>query len=168
MSGKKILLVMPPREFEDSCYEVIRKAFEWRGHAVTIASLDAGVIRGSQGTAALAEAKLDNVKHYDYDAIIFVGGQGATRLFDHEKACKLAKDGKHKILGAIGNAAAILALAGAAEKKRATCPTEVAGLLVRSGVTYTGRPLEIDGKLITAQDSSVAEQFANAIIKALE
>ncbi|MBC7231925.1 MAG: DJ-1/PfpI family protein [Chloroflexi bacterium] len=168
MAGKKVLLVMPPRDFDDDCYEGIRRALEQQAHTIQVASLGTGVIRGSQGTAALAEVKLDNVKSYDYDAIIFIGGEGATLLFDYEKARQLAKDAKYKVLGAIGNAVAILALSGAAEKKRATSPTEWAGWLVEGGATYTGRPLEVDDKFITAQDATVVEQFANAVVKALQ
>nr|MBC7243872.1 DJ-1/PfpI family protein [Chloroflexota bacterium] len=168
MAGKKVLLIMPPRDFDDNYYEAIRRALEWQSHTVKVASLGVGVIRGSQGIAVPVDVKVDDVKSYDYDAFIFVGGDGATLLFDYDKARQLAKDVKYKVLGAIGNATAILGLAGAVEKKRVTGPIEVARWLVSSGATYTGRPLEVDEKMITAQDHSVAEQFANAVVKALE
>ena len=168
MAEKKILMVIPPRDFQDEVYETCRRLWEGRGYRVSVASFEPGAVRGMQGTVAPVDVALGEVKYYNYDAIVFLGGDGATLLFDDEKARKLAKDAKYKVLGATGNAAILLALSGAAEGKKVTGPSESAGLILQGKATFTGRPIEVDGKLITIQDASMAEHLANAVVKALE
>jgi len=164
---KKILMVVPMVDFADAHYELPRRVWEMRGHRVTVASLAPGVARGTDGTGAPCDYSVDNIKYYDYDAIVFVGGEGTRRFFDERTVLKLATDAKYKTLGATGNAVAILALAGALEGKTATGSVEVADMVVRGRARYTGRPLEVAEKVITS-DGSALEQFANAIVEALE
>lgn len=164
---KKILMVVPMVDFADAHYELPRRVWEERGHRVTVASLAPGVARGTEGTGAPCDYSVDNIKYYDYDAVVFVGGDGTRRFFDDRTILKLATDAKFKILGATGNAVAILALAGVLENKQATGSTEVAGMVVRGRARYTGQPLEVAEKLVTT-DGSALEQFANAIADALE
>ena len=166
--AKKILMVLPPTDFADTEYQVTRRIWETRGYQVAVASVERGVVRGAEGTPVPVDVALKDVKYYDYDAIIFIGGEGARRLFDDEQARKLAKDAKYKVLGATGNAAVLLSLAGVVEGKRVTAPHEWAGWLVQGRAKYTGQPLEVDDKLVTAYDGAAIEHFANAIAKALE
>jgi len=168
VAEKKILMVIPTGGFRDEEYQWFRRACEARGFKVTVASTHLGVIRGLEGVAVKPDLLLDDVKYYDYDAIVFIGGEGARRYFDHEKALKLAKDAKYKVLGATGNASVILANAGVLEGKRATAPSEVAGFLVAKGANFTGRPMEIDDKLVTTNGSLSVEYFANALIELLK
>jgi hypothetical protein len=60
----------------------------------------------------------------------------------------------------------------AVNKRQAHClgraEPAFANLLISRGASYTGRPLEVDDKVITLQDGSIAEHFANALLKAIE
>jgi len=165
---KKILMVLPPVDFTDAEYQVARRIWEARGYQVKVASTELGVVRGIEGTPVPVDVALRDVKYYDYDAIVFIGGEGARRLFDDEQARKLAKDAKYKVLGATGNAAVLLSLAGVLEGKRVTAPHEWVRWLIEGRAKYTGRPLEVDDKLVTAYDGATIEHFANAVAKALE
>jgi protease I len=166
--AKKILMVLPPTDFADMEYQTTRRIWEGRGYQVVVASMERGVVYGLEGTPVPVDVALRDVKYYDYDAIVFIGGEGARRLFDDEQARKLAKDAKYKVLGATGNAAVLLSLAGVLEGKRVTAPHEWVGWLIQGRAEYTGRPLEVDDKLITAYDGAAIEHFANAVAKALE
>lgn len=168
MSEKKILIVVPPQGFDDQQYEICRRLWEGHGHKVSVASLELGGARGKGGSAIPVDMALMDVKSYDYDAIVFLGGEGARLLFDDETARKLAKDAKYKVLGASENAVILLALAGALEGKRVTGPPESVSWLSKGGANYLGEPLQIDDKLITAKNTSVSEQLASAVVEALE
>ncbi|MFN3476738.1 MAG: DJ-1/PfpI family protein [Candidatus Methylomirabilales bacterium] len=165
---KKVLIVIPNRDFQDEEYRIVRKALEGRGVKVEVATPDPGEARGMKGTMVRPTALLGDVKYYDYDAVIFVGGDGTRRLFDHEKATKLAKDAEYKVLGAIGEASLILANAGVLKGKRVTGSPWAAGPLRAKEAVYTGKELEVDGKVVTAREALYAEPFVNALLKALE
>jgi len=168
LSDKKALLVLPPRDFEFKEYEITRKALESNGVKVEIASSFPGGHRSTSGRFAYCDKRIKDVKYYDYDAIVFVGGPGAKMFFDDEDVKKLAKDAEYKILGAISTAPGILAAAGVLKEKMATGDTSIAGTLESNGATFTNRPLQVDGKIVTAKDSRVAPHFAAAVVELLK
>lgn len=168
MAEKKVLIVVPPSGFNDEQYEICRRSWEGKGYKISVASLERGVARGKAGTPALVDITLKDVKYYDYDAIVFLGGEGSRILFDDENARKLAKDAKYKVLAASDTATILLALAGAIEDKKVTGPPESAGWLIKGKGKYTGQPIQVDEKLITIQDPSLSEQMALEVIAALE
>jgi protease I len=168
MSEKKILMVVPPQGFNDQQYETCRRYWEGRGHKVSVASLGRGGARGEGGTAIWVNTALKDVKSYDYDAIVFLGGEGARLLFDDETTRKLAKDAKYKVLGASDGGVVLLALAGALEGKKVTGSPESMSWLSKGGAIYVGDLIQIDDKLITVRDASMSEQLASAVVKALE
>ncbi|MCD6289634.1 MAG: DJ-1/PfpI family protein [Anaerolineae bacterium] len=168
MASKKILVVLPPRDFDINEYLTLKHMCEERGHKVSVASIASGTVESSEGVSVPVDARLHQVKSYQYDAVVFLGGEGARIYFDDPQARKFASDVKYKTIGATGNAAVLLALAGLLDKKKVTAPPEYAEWVVRGGASYTGRPLEIDEKLITAQYSTLAESFTNALIEAIE
>ncbi len=168
MAEKKILLVIPPVGFHDGQYEVCRRLWEKRGYKVSVASLEKCVARGEAGTAVPVDVAIDEVKTYDYDAAVFLGGEGVRRLFDDESVRKLAKDVKYKVVAASDNAVVLLALAGALEDKKVAGPTESVSWLLKGGAQYSAEPIWIDDKLITSQDHAVTERMADAVITALE
>jgi len=168
MAAKKIMMVLPPRDFDGRVYETVRRVLEGRGHTVAVTSVAQGAVSSEEGTSVPVNVGIRDVKTYDYDAFVFVGGEGARLYFDDERVRKLARDVKYKTVGATGSATAILAVSGVLEKKKATCPHEWADLLLRRRAILTGRPLEVDDKIVTLADATAAEQFANAIAKAVE
>lgn len=168
LSEKKVLLVIADRDFQDEEYEITRKVLEGRGVKVEVASVLPGEARGAKGTLVKPQVLLDDVKYYNYDAVVFIGGEGARRLSEHEKATKLAKDAEYKVLGAIGLAPLILANAGVLKGKRVTSAHPLAGPVRAKEAVYSGKELEVDGKVITASDARYAEHFGNAILQALQ
>lgn len=168
MTQKSILLVMPPVGFHDKQYEICRRLWEGHGHKVSVASLDTGAAWSESGGAVPIDLAIRDVKTYDYDATVFLGGEGARRLFDDESARKLAKDVKYKVLAASDNAVVLLALAGALEDKKATGPTELVSWILRGGAQYVPEDICIDDKLITIKSPELSEQMARAVITALE
>ncbi|MGQ9554469.1 MAG: DJ-1/PfpI family protein [Anaerolineae bacterium] len=167
MAAKKVVIVLPVRGFSEEEYRAVRYALERRGHTVAIAGLFPDSAEAADGTSVPVDKRIRDIKTYEYDGYVFLGGEGVRIFFENEDARKLAKDISYKTIGASGEAVAFLALAGALKKKKVTGPTGWIDILKRNEAVYTGRPMEIDDKIITTQDASLGERFGNAIAEAL-
>lgn len=168
LSDKKVLMVVAPTEFDGTEFETTRKVLERRGVRTTVASTTLSTARATTGLMVQPAVRLDDVKTWEYDAVVFVGGPGARQFFEHEKVTKLAKDCEYKVLAALGLAPGILAYGGVVKAKRVTGDPAVAALVRQKEGRFTNQPLEVDDKLITAAGGRYAEHFGNAILKALE
>ncbi len=163
-------MIIAPKNFRDEELEDPRRELERAGASVTIASEKKGPIQGMLGARANSEITLDAVSVDDYDAIIFVGGIGASTYFDDNRAHSIARDafGKGKKICAICIAPIILANAGILKGKRATSfEGEYKKALEAKGATYTGKPVEVDGNVITAFGPAAAREFGRTIAKEL-
>lgn len=165
--AKKVVLILPPHGVDEEEYRIVRGTLEGRGHPVTTASVWAGSVEAVDGTSVPAETRIHDVKTYEYEAFVFLGGEGMRAMLDDASLRKLVKDVSYKTIAASGDAVALIALAGGLKKKKATAPTEWVDLLKRNGAVFTGTPLQVDGRIVTAQESSLAEQFANAVSSSL-
>ncbi|MEW5760952.1 MAG: DJ-1/PfpI family protein, partial [Candidatus Thermoplasmatota archaeon] len=113
---------------------------------------------------------VEDIKIEDYDGIIFVGGSGAESYFSNKKALEIAKEGyeKNKVVGAICIAPAILANAGILKAKKATVWNgKYKEILKKGGAIYTGEPVTIDGKIVTANGPQSASSFGKKIVEVL-
>ena len=168
--SRKILMVIAPENFRDEEYQIPREIFEKEGFQVTVASSRLGTARGSRGMTTQVDRLLDDVRPSDYDAVVFVGGKGSWDYFENPKAHRLAQEtaSSQTLLCAICSAPGILAKAGVLQGKRATSYERETGLLKESGAFFTGRDVEIDGRLITSIGPQTAEAFARSIVEALK
>ena len=167
MAEKKVVIILPYRGFDEQTYRILRHTLERRGHKVTTAGLFPGAAEAADGTSVPVDIRLRDIKTWQYDGYVFLGGEGVRIFFEDEDARKLAKDISYKTIGATGEAVALLAMVGTLKKKKVTAPLEWIDFLKRYEAVVTGRPLEVDDKIVTAQDGEVAQQFANAIAEAL-
>lgn len=167
MAQKKVVVVLPYRGFDGNVYRAVRQTLERRSHQVVTAGLFRGAAEATDGSTVPVELRLRDIKTYQYDGYVLLGGEGARAFLDNPDARKLAKDVSHRAVGATGEAVALLALAEAVKRKRVTAPADWAGLVRSHGGQCTGRPLEVYEKLVTAKDGEVAEQFANAVAEAV-
>lgn len=159
-------MVIAPNEFRDEEYAHPREVLEGKGAEITVASRTTDESTGKFGAKVKPDISLDQVKVDDYDAVIFVGGNGSETYFDDERALSIAKEAhdKDKVTSAICIAPVILANAGVLEGKRATAwnhEDDITG----KGATYTGKPVEVDGNVITANGPEAARDFGKEIAK---
>jgi protease I len=169
LAEKRVLMVIAPQNFRDEEFEEPRRILQEAGASVTVASARA-TAKGMFGTTVRPDLTLDKVRVDDYDAVIFVGGSGAATYFEDERALAIAKDAakKGKKVGAICIAPVILANAGLLEGKRATVwDGDFARRLKEKGAKYTGKPVEVDGNIITANGPAAAKEFGKVIAREL-
>lgn len=165
LSGKRIVMIFASSNFRDEELKTPKKILEDCGAKVTLASSSLKPARGMLGMMARADILLKDVKVEEYEGIVFVGGSGAREYFKDKtahKICKVAVE-KNKVLGAICLAPAILAHSGVLKGKRATVWKGEAKTLKAAGAIYTGKAVEVDGKIITADGPKAAGVFGQKI-----
>jgi protease I len=170
LKEKKVLMIIAERNFRDEELLKPRKILEDRGVKVTVASTSLNNVRGMLGATVKPDILLSSVKVQDYDVITFVGGSGASQYWNDPLAHSIAQAmvEKGKILCAICIAPVTLANAGVLSGKKATVFSSEVSKLEAKGAIYTGKPVQVEGKIITGEGPQAAEQFGKAIIKALE
>jgi len=165
----KALFIVAPNNFKDEEYFTPKEVLEENSIKVVTCSLKPEAV-SINGKKVKADVLLDKATS-DYDAIVFIGGAGASIYFDNTKAHNLAKEfyKKGKIVAAICIAPVTLANAGVLEGKRATVWNgDYVSKLEDKGATYTGEDVTVDGNIITANGPGAAEEFGNAIVEKLQ
>ncbi len=169
LSGKNVLMVIASKEFRDEEYQKPREILESAGAAVTVASSSLQESKGMLGIKVKPDILLKEARMEEYDAVVFVGGMGATEYWRDPVAHALVKKAydSGKVTSAICLAPMTLANTGLLKGRKATIWPDVAGDFKTKGVVYTGSPVERDGKIITGSGPEAAEAFGNALVEAL-
>lgn len=163
--SKKAVFIIAQNGFRDEELLKPKELLEDREFEVAVAAPKQEKAVGKLGAEVEPDLSWDEVSVDDFDAIAFVGGPGMREQLENPTALKLAKDFAQagKIVAAICVAPSVLANAGLLIGKRVTAfPTEEENV-VNKGAEYTGMPVEVDGKIITAKDPSAALDFAEKI-----
>jgi len=168
LSGKKILMVIAPN-FRDPEYNVPKKIFIDAKIVVKTASLQAGQIKGDEGSVVKAELSVNDVEVNKFDAVIFVGGPGMAQILENQDLINLAQQfyQAKKLTCAICVAPIVLANAGILKNKKATVWQGAVSDLENKGANYTGASVEQDNLIITANGPKAAQDFALAIMSVL-
>ncbi len=182
------VLIMLNHGYRPEEYFEPRKAFDAAGFDVKVAALYPGEVLPSRKhvdkvPAVHADLTFDKVAVDDYDAVVFVGGNGAwNEIIPNKEAHRILMDSvkKNKVTALICAATGVLATAnnldGSSPQfkgKHVTGYFEVEGLLKKQGLLNydpgeAGKPFVLrDGKLITGRDPVSASLFAETVVKAL-
>lgn len=167
---KSVLMIIAHKNFRDEEFEEPYKIFTNAGIITTIASSNITEAKGMFGKTVKPNITISDVVVNNYDAIVFVGGSGASQYFNDETAINIAREAykQRKVIGAICIAPVILANAGILQGKKATVwDGEFISKLKSGKAIYTGKDVEIDENIITANGPSAARKFGNAILNAL-
>lgn len=169
LDGRQVLMVIAHDQFRDEEYAKPRQMLESAGAAVTVASSSVAPAKGMLGMTVTPDIVLKDAKPEMYDAVIFVGGTGATEYWHDPVAHRIAQrvHDQGKVTSAICLAPMTLANAGLLKQKRATMwPSEIESFKTK-GVIYTAKAVERHGHLITGSGPEAAESFAREIVEAL-
>jgi protease I len=166
----KVVFITAPEVFRDEEYYKPKKILEDGDIEVITASLKTGELRGRFGFRTTSTLLIQDINPNDFDAIVYIGGNGSIVFFDNHYALKLANDffKQRKPTASICIAGVILANAGILKGTKATVFADGKGALIKGGAVYTGNSLEIDRNIITANGPSAAEDFGRAILKSIK
>lgn len=166
---KTALIVIARNGYQDTELAGTRDALRNAGFEVTLASTEVGTCTGKLGGAEEATLALRDVDPVGYDVLAFIGGPGAHALASNADAQAVARTRRDsgKLLGAICIAPTILAAAGVLDGKNATVWDDGEGtqerFLVEHGAVYTGDPVTVDGRIVTANGPDAAEEFGRTL-----
>ena len=166
---KKIVMIIAPENFRDEELSIPKSVFEGAGATVHVASTSLEQAKGKLGMKIKPDMLVKDIRVENYDAVVFVGGAGASCYFNSKIDHDVAKEVylKHKLLCAICAGPVILANAGVLDRKKATVFSSFERELKQKGAIYTGESVQVDGSIVTADGSQSAERFAREIIKLL-
>jgi protease I len=166
---KKVVMIIAPDSFRDEELAQPKEVLERNGIQVKVASTSLKEAKGMLGAKVKPDILVSDISVKDFDAIIFVGGIGASQYWDDPLAHQLAEDAfnLNRVVAAICIAPVTLAKAGILKGKRATVWSQEAGQLKAAGANYTGEAVEKDGNIITASGPAAAREFGEEISKAL-
>ncbi|MFH1562812.1 MAG: DJ-1/PfpI family protein [Nitrospirota bacterium] len=169
LKSKKVLMIIASSNFRDEEYLVPQGIFKSQGIEVVTASSSLGTSRGVLGVKVKPDIIITAVKVADYDAVIFVGGNGSSEYWESKTAHNIAQEAvaQNKVLAAICIAPVILANANVLKGKKATVFVSETGKLKAKGVNYTGADVQIDGNIVTGNGPQAAEKFAQSIVNLL-
>lgn len=169
LSNKKILMIVAKKDFRDEEYQKPREVLEREGAEVKIGSSSLEETEGMFGIKVKPDILLSEAKAEDFDAIIFVGGVGASEYWQDATAHKIALEAmaQNKVLAAICIAPVTLAQAGVLAGKNATVWSSEKTKLEEKGANYLEEDVVQDGKIITASGPKVAQEFGEKIAMVL-
>ncbi len=164
--GKKVLMVIAPKDFRDEELFKPRKLIEAAGYRVVLASTSTQQATGMLGGKAKPDITIGQADVGQYAAVVFIGGAGTTALLHHKGAHELARaaDRAGKLVAAICMAPEILANAGLLKGKKATSWRGGHRNLKAKGADVSPRPVVVDGRIITGNGPSAAAAFGQAIV----
>lgn len=166
---KKVVLFVAQEGFRDEEYLQPKQVLEQNKMIVLTASSKKGVAKGKFGAIANVDISIYDLDSNDIDGLFLVGGPGSFNYFEDKKIHKLLSEmyNNGKIIGAICAAPAILAYAGLLKGKNATSYEGVKEILIQNGANYTGKSVEVDQNIITADGPTSAVQFGLKIVELL-
>ncbi|MGB5233036.1 MAG: type 1 glutamine amidotransferase domain-containing protein [Desulfoprunum sp.] len=169
-SGGNMKAVMVSADtFEDSELLVPYYRLQEAGVAVTVASLNRGVITGKHGYEVTVDKTLDEINPDEYAILILPGGKAPAVLRKESKAIEIARSffTHGKPVAAICHGPQILITAGLLKDRRATCYLSVADELKEAGALYEDREVVVDGNLVTSRKPADLPAFMRETMKLL-
>jgi len=170
LSGKNILMIIASERFQDEEFAQPYNLFTRLGATVKLACSRKGTVKGIFGRQLTPDFLIGACKADDYDAVVFIGGPGASEYFNNSDAHALARDAvsKAKVLGAICIAPVTLANAGVLKGKKATVFPSEQDQLTSQGARFIQQNVVADGKIVTAAGPQAAREFAETLARLIQ
>ena len=164
-------MILAPQEFRDEEYMIPREVFESRNETVITASTS-DLSEGRFGLQVRIDMLLSEVFARDFDAVFWVGGSGCLKFLEQKEAMRIAREfqQEHKIMGAICAAPRLLLHWNILQGKNMTGwngDRKLKDLAQQFGATYTGKNIETDGNILTADGPDSSQEAGKQLLKML-
>ncbi|WP_334110778.1 DJ-1/PfpI/YhbO family deglycase/protease [Thermodesulfitimonas autotrophica] len=172
LAGKKVLLVIAPKDFRDEEFFTPKQIFAEKGTQVTVASTARGTATGMLGGKAKVDLVFAEVRASSYDAVVIAGGTGSeTYLWGNQQLRRIVQEAyaQGKVVAAICLSPVVLARAGCLKGREATVFPDPAAVkeLKSAGAKYVNRSVVTAGKVVTGRDPEAAGEFAQVVARLL-
>ena len=165
-NGRRVLIVIASSAFDDAQFSKIRSKMEEAQIGIQVASTVLDNALGLQGMIVKPDLLIDTANPADYAGVIFIGGHGCSQYWHDVYAHKIVRemDRRGGLIAAIGRAPVTLGTAGILKDRRTTASVSVYEKMIIYSGEFTGKKLEIDQNLITADGNAALNAFAETIV----
>lgn len=173
---KKVLFVIASNGFQPIEYAVPRQILEDEDVKVVTVSNSKDLLGNaisSDNSFVKVDLLLQDVNVDHYDGLFIIGGPGALENLDNDNMYRLIHEMDRratKIYGAICISTRILANSTVLETRRVTGwdgDNQLKSILNDSGAKFVDENVVVDRNIITANGPDAAQEFGQAILKAL-
>src|SRR3972149_7779026 len=170
MGNTKALFILPHYDFDDDEYFQMKDVLEASGISTETCSTHMSEAQGRFKKLIKPEFLVEDVEAGDFDAFVFIGGNGASELYHSIDVQNIVKDIllAHKVIALIGEAVPILYYANVIKGRKVTTLENLKQEVEAGGAYYTGKSIEQDSDIITGFDNRSVKDVAEAVIRALE
>ncbi len=170
LAGKKVVMIIAPENFRDEELFEPKSLLTDKGAEVKVASASPDTAKGMLGGKVKPDTLISDIKLKDWDAIVLVGGTGASVYWEDSTIHSMLKDAvkQDKVIGAICIAPVTLANAGILKDRKATVFKTETKKLENKGAKCTGKDVQRDGNIITASGPTAATFFGTVVAQALK
>ena len=167
--GNTVLVFLPQQLFSSDEYEGVTRTLARSGVYFKLVAPDSGVCAGLSGVVVMPDFALADARPADFAGIVLIGGPGHNLYWDdsllHARCREFEAAGK--VVAAIGIAPITLARAGLLAGRHATVASDpyAVKFIREKGARYRFKPVEVDGRVVTASDATQARDFARAVAK---
>ncbi len=172
--GKRVLMIIAPKDFRDEEYVYPHAALQLAGADITVASTHEGMCTGMLGAKVEANTTIEDAADDNWDMVVIVGGNGADVYWDNPTVHKIAQDAvQAKIpLAAICISPSTLARAGVLDGVKATAWKDREQDLKDHGAIWTGDPVtegvsSTGSPIVTGNGPKAAYAFAQTLCNQL-
>ena len=131
-----VLMVVPPREFDEECLRHARSSL-YNVHVGTriVSTQSDEPIAGNLQDEFLADGPWEGESMAGYSGLVLAGGTGALALAREERVLRLVREASQsgKMIGAWGESVVVLAAAGVLKGRRVTSGPDVREALKQAG-----------------------------------
>lgn len=166
----KALFVIPHYDFDDDEYFELKGIIEGAGIRTETSSTHMSEAQGRFKKLVNPDFVVGDVEAEDFDAFIFIGGNGSTEMYHNVDIQNLVNDIliNHKTIALIGEAVLVLYYANVLSGRKVTTLENLKKEVESGGGYYSGKSVEIDNDIITGFDNRSVKDVADAIIRNLD
>jgi protease I len=154
---------------EDSEFLYPYLRFKEEGFEVVSAAPRIRDYKGKKGMTFRPDRTLEDVLGEEFDCVFIPGGYAPDRLRRYGEVLDTVRDhhSKGKLVCAVCHGPWVLISAGIVRGRRVTGFYAIKDDLKNAGAVYTGKPVEVDGNLITATDPDSMLEMVRLVIREL-
>jgi deglycase len=169
LSGKRVAILAENMYQELEVWYPVLRLREAGAETFVVGTGSASTYTSKHGYPVDVDVVADQVKAAEIDAVVIPGGYAPDLMRRYPAMVNLVREAfeQGKVVAAICHAGWMLASAGVAKGRRATCFFAIKDDLVNSGAIYEDAEVVRDGNLITSRMPSDLPAFCRTIIQAL-
>lgn len=153
VSAKPVLMLVPEKDFYDPEYTIAHRRLEAAGYPIVVVTPSGRDAVGLEGLKVVPDKPLAGLSSKSFSAIFLVGGTGGKSFMGDKEIHRILRefDAEDKPIGAQCITPAVVAEAGLLTGLEATCWPSFSSLLVSKGAKFSGRVVDQQGNIMTAQ-----------------